>query len=355
MASIDRLSRRFLLYSLLFLSLPNKSWQQLPQVLDAGGNTYQATAALVALPVLPTLYYNCAIMPAICSNVQAWLVNNGQALPREFHIQTGNDKNTDKRRNKSCPGSWSRTHTCPEPIGQPATVFGYGVNLNGNPAPQMLTFGNSLMANNPATVPPTVSPFKNEIEGIGTAESSGLAYTCDEFPPASWIEGGSGVPGAISHANTFCAPQGVSCSSKLWKANRDNYHGIAANPYPTTRSEQNWQAAGHSYLTTFFLGMVVPPATGNVGRFVFDTTSIPPVATPNAVIIHFPLSSKTVTKRGLEHVETGFPILPGLEQKLAGQNGTRTMHHQGVEVRFVAAEQTPPPVLPVLAGNVKTD
>lgn len=171
-----------LLTSLVFLSLAAFQSSQLQQSLDANGNTYLGTPVL-AQPTMPTMYYNCALMPAICNNVQQWLTDNNHVLPRDFHVQTENTKNARSRGDDSCPGDWATTHTCPELIGQPAIVHGYGQNINGNPLYTMVQFGNGLLLNNFVSVPPSYAPFTNEIQGIGQGESSGLAYTCDEFPP----------------------------------------------------------------------------------------------------------------------------------------------------------------------------
>ncbi|PQE32174.1 hypothetical protein CJF32_00009894 [Rutstroemia sp. NJR-2017a WRK4] len=332
-----------LLCSLLFLSLADFESSQLQQGLDPGGLKYLGSPVVVQ-PTLPTLYYNCVLMPAICANVQQWLTANAQALPKDFHIQTGNDRNTAIRRRQSCPNDWSTKHPCPEPLFQPAVVHGYGKFINGNAGRTMVQFGNSLFTDLTAN-PPIVSIFTNEIAGTVAGESSGLGYTCDEFPPASWIEGGTGE---ISSANTFCAPQGVSCSSTLWSMNKNNYKNTG-QPYPLTRSEQNWQAAAHSLLGKYFIKI----NSKAVGKFVFSTTSIAAAATPNAAVIVFPKSTKTITKRGLEHVETGFPDIPVLADKMARLNGSKTLNYRGVEVSFVPAKQTPAPVLPVILENVK--
>ncbi|KZL66354.1 carbohydrate-binding module family 18 protein [Colletotrichum tofieldiae] len=86
-----------------------------------------------------------------------------------------------------------------------------------------------------------------EIEGLRLFDEnsvwrSGRQYSCDEFPAASWIEGGNG-PGGTANApgdqggtegNTYCAtrmmPSGCSIN-----------HG-------RVRSEQDWQGSSHSIL-----------------------------------------------------------------------------------------------------------
>jgi hypothetical protein len=146
--------------------------------------------------------------------------------------------------------------------------------------------------------------------------------------------------------------------------NKDNYKNLGQK-YPKTRSEQNWQAAAHSLLSVrtprqcfrllskLFQKFFLKSDPLAVGKFVFSTTSIALAATPNAAVIVFPKSTKTIRNRGLEHVETGFPDIPVLAQKMARLNGSKTLNYKGVEVSFVPAEQTPAPVLPVILDNVK--
>jgi hypothetical protein len=79
----------------------------------------------------------------------------------------------------------------------------------------------------------------------GATGWSGLKYSCDEFPPASWIEGGIGyaapVPeGQGGRGNTFCAPIAFGCTD-----------GGDAPQFRGTGSEQNWQGRIHGDLSRF--------------------------------------------------------------------------------------------------------
>ena len=56
-------------------------------------------------------------------------------------------------------------------------------------------------------------------------------YSCDEFPLASWIEGGVGVNGQTP-GTTYCAPLAWSCDDES----------------DARGSEQNWQGFVHKYL-----------------------------------------------------------------------------------------------------------
>ena len=163
-----------LLPLLLFFS--QNSFQvnaQFQQTLDAGSNppTYLQSAVVIPNP-LPTLVYNCAIMPAICSNVQAWATAQNLQLPLTLHYDADTGRKS-SRGSTACPDTWSVTHTCPE-TNQPA-VHGYD---RTNPAlPVMVQYGTALLTNE--------VEFVNEIAGATPQDSSGLAYTCDEFPARS--------------------------------------------------------------------------------------------------------------------------------------------------------------------------
>lgn len=64
-------------------------------------------------------------------------------------------------------------------------------------------------------------------------QSSGRIYSCDEFQPASWIEGGVSITGQGGRAGTtYCAPSSWKC--------QPGEDGIG--------SEQNWQGTIHGFL-----------------------------------------------------------------------------------------------------------
>jgi chitinase len=68
---------------------------------------------------------------------------------------------------------------------------------------------------------------------VGQLQSSGRMYSCDEFPPASFIEGGIGLQGQEGlPGTTMCAPIALKC---------DDEHDARG-------SEQNWQGFIHGYL-----------------------------------------------------------------------------------------------------------
>ncbi|KAH7113230.1 hypothetical protein B0J11DRAFT_541761 [Dendryphion nanum] len=267
-----------------------------------------------------TLIYNCALMPAICENVQQWINNDpiSRSLPRDFHMDL-NSRHTSKRREKSCPGTWRLTHPCPELF--PEVVRGWNTTSRTFTSP-----GNSLLPAIPGN--PFTAAFTNEIAAANGVDSSGLAYTCDEFPPASWIEGGSN--GFGNTANTRCAPQGLGCKSNVWAAVKNAYHGIQGRKYPLARSEQDWQSTAHSHLSRYMRKKF------DIMAFEFTTVSVNPGATPNAATIRVPGKTVTVSKRDIEVVETPFIPIP--------------KPYDGVQIIVVDATET----VAFAAGPVKT-
>ncbi|KEY73171.1 hypothetical protein S7711_04137 [Stachybotrys chartarum IBT 7711] len=236
----------------------------LPPFLDTGAfveaqvSTVNGQAVYQATPVqqnphgIPTLVYNCAKLPALCQNVhqrnplqavtQAPPRPNGLgALQGVTHILLHFDRagNAGLRRGTACPsGSWRRTHTCPE-TNQPHTV----------PRGSMLGSGSYPAArynpNNIAAGQPGYNVIANSQQ-----QHSGMMWTCDEFPPASSVEGGAG-------ANTFCAPANARC-------------GGGPNAPPVgggVDSEQNFQGAAHTTLRS----AVFPGSATGVFRFHFRT------------------------------------------------------------------------------------
>lgn len=180
-------------------------------------------------------------MPAICQNVRNW--HNNAALSSwhtqsawagwftydlgasEFTLNRGN-----RRRQENCPDTWKGTilnPRCPEP-NQPRVVPPlYDLNGNGVTAivPQPIPGKTSLSM---------VIADGRDNPTAGQLQSSGRKYTCDEFPPASWIEGGVGIVGTTDAraATTYCAPWAFKCDSET----------------DARGSEQNWQGWIHGFL-----------------------------------------------------------------------------------------------------------
>ncbi|KAK4103745.1 glycoside hydrolase family 55 protein [Parathielavia hyrcaniae] len=173
-----------------------------------------------------TLYYNCHYMTNICQNVNNFMATaRGQNLHPKTSIPAGtytydfdNARNTDDRREAVCPtrkngkpNGWSDTHRCPELVNQQT--------LWRHDGPWWTT------ALEPGTQGNVLQHERNA-KGQITRHSQ-LRYSCDEFPPATWVEGGNGWDGKTP-SNTFCA-------------------GIA---------EQNWQGRAHDALRRLLLDYI---------------------------------------------------------------------------------------------------
>ena len=125
--------------------------------------------------------------------------------------------------------------------------------------------------------------------------------TCDEFPAATFIEGGNG-------ASTLCALQ----SWRIYQgtATSQNTQGKwPLTPGEGKRSEQDWQAQAHVYLRQAFgiqkrknlIGL------GTVYPFSFTTTTIAAQSTSKAWVVVAGPSTTVVTKRGLPPVTIAAP------------------------------------------------
>ncbi|KAK4203018.1 pectate lyase superfamily protein-domain-containing protein [Triangularia verruculosa] len=169
-------------------------------------------------PELVVLEYNCYYMRDICKNADNWMqtVRGSTRVPRNrfaYDFNTGNHRfrNT-KRRTASC-GNFKNRVTCPH------TDQNIVMRHDGPWRYKDLEPGTTI----------------NEIRSDQTSGQripSQVRYTCDEFPPATWIEGGNGSPAPEAYpmvGETRCAA--FRC---------DRTRGVKA--------EQNWQATAHNAL-----------------------------------------------------------------------------------------------------------
>ncbi|KAJ4288855.1 hypothetical protein N0V88_007185 [Collariella sp. IMI 366227] len=164
------------------MKLPTLAILALCQLVGAQVSTVNGVAQFAGTPVqqnphgIPTLIYNCAKLPAICQNVN--------------------------RRNPLTP--------------RPGAGFGA---LQGATHVELHYDTNSARKNGDAGY--------NAIANAAGMHS-GMMWTCDEWPPATAVEGGAG-------ANTICAPQNAACA-----------------PLPAgvggVDSEQNFQSSAHTAL-----------------------------------------------------------------------------------------------------------
>ncbi|KAH7312212.1 hypothetical protein B0I35DRAFT_410973 [Stachybotrys elegans] len=243
----------------------------------AGNTVYWSTPVVTYAP-RPTMIYNCAKMAAICWNLQEFMTDNAAAgygaVPLVFHYDP-EPWRLNERREFSCPssGRWQRTHgvNCGSTPGQPNII---PLNPAGVPLPPV-----AVQPGSNVNWQPSGPHFRNEIPNLLGNGPSGMAFTCEEMPAASWIEGGNGGP-MFTHVN--CAPMSVSCGNIV----AIRALGQRAQPpwvYPEQRSEQNWQATLHGFLATY----ASQRAQGNpvIMQFVLSTESNPQAATAARLIL----------------------------------------------------------------------
>jgi hypothetical protein len=196
-------------------------WDWQP-VQDANGQWTQApfwrrearlTPRRVKIPQTDViLEYNCHKLPAICHNVQNWLndpaksqwnnrwagwftVDFGAGVTQRWPGYGKNPTRANIRRDLQCPkDSWKGTviaPRCPE-ANQEAVVPAW-VDAAGAPitaiVPQDLR--------DPAKLAYLEIMYKQTGNNALTRRRSGRVYSCDEFPAASWVEGGVGTPGYV--------------------------------------------------------------------------------------------------------------------------------------------------------------
>ena len=235
----------------LFFGLAQRALAQLAQTttIDGNGNAIYSpspgasTSAVAAPAFTPTLVYNCAQMPLICENVAAWAIANNNPsgdIPQNliFYFDPDSD-NKDKRRGSSC-GCFSHDDC----VGS-GTSSG---KRNGDKVTDIATSTvtvSTIDAANTAILTAGANPPQgqqrvpdNAIPGRFFGQGVGL--TCDEFPAATFIEGGDG-------AKTICAMQ----SWQVFSGSPNNGKNVGKWPLPPktgVRSEQDFQATCHGFL-----------------------------------------------------------------------------------------------------------
>lgn len=137
-----------------------------------GAAEYSGTAVSVFNP-LPTLMYNCDEMPAICKNVEQYMNTNnlapmGAGWEFHYHNSPGSKGHTKRRGSAVCPSTWAKNRVpqCGTDPTQPNVV-------PGNLPPIVM-----------AKTAAGLGKFNYEIPDT-TGASSGMAFTCDEFPARS--------------------------------------------------------------------------------------------------------------------------------------------------------------------------
>ncbi|KFY31396.1 hypothetical protein V493_01147 [Pseudogymnoascus sp. VKM F-4281 (FW-2241)] len=208
MVSLQQLALFAPLFCLFFPQIAEAQYYQdyLPDTSRPQEFVYQAVPGAALLPVIDVdpyevyLVYNCYYMKDICKNAQNFSLS---ARGRNLHPGSGIGNNMfgydldtgdtippsrqESRRSQSCPDSWKSTHFCPESDQQPV------MRHDG------AWFTTAL---EPLT---TMNNLQNVRDTNGNiVRYSNVRYTCDEFPPATWVEGGSGFNG-VGPSSTRCA------------------------------------------------------------------------------------------------------------------------------------------------------
>ncbi|KAH0200996.1 hypothetical protein KCU99_g5779, partial [Aureobasidium melanogenum] len=222
---------------------PTAGWSEGPKA---------TSTSIEVISPLPTIYYNCYYAGSLCNNVE--LTQTGaHAGTIDMELVYDKDaKRKKKRRYEICPSKWNKNHVCPE-VDQPDV---WTIDPSRNPrsssgetvkTPKKLSTSLqnvAAKAGNKA-LKYLIADYQNGV--TGTLEPSGLMYTCDEFPFASTIQGGTGFKGDSNagltySAATYCAPQSSRCANDLtWQTNWLNENGLLSTwqalPAKTVRSK----------------------------------------------------------------------------------------------------------------------
>ena len=221
--------------------------------INAGGQAEyvagSSTSSVAAPKFTPTLVYNCYYMPLICENVASYaksinLAGQGDlAAPVLFHFDPSTPA-LDSRRARAC--GCFKHDDCDEAKSD-GKSNGIKVTDIAKRAPfntlntQMSQVDEDIILKGPN--PPTgqgrqkFTSLPGRFFGV-----DGVAFSCDEFPAATFIEGGTGIDGNGNKAKTICAMQ----SWQIYKATN------AVGKWPLTgnaqKREQDWQGNAHGLL-----------------------------------------------------------------------------------------------------------
>lgn len=186
-------------------------------------------------PDLVVLEYNCWYMKDICKNADNWYKTprgQARAVPNRFAYDFATGKastwRNQQRRRASC-GGWDSNRNCPH--------SDQGIVMRHDGPWQYKDL-------EPQT---TIAEIKAKRDSQGNKIPSWVRYTCDEFPPATWIEGGSGSTSpeaAPADAQTRCAA--FRCNGRF------SLFGLRIK----VKAEQNWQATAHDVLQRALKGII---------------------------------------------------------------------------------------------------
>ena len=216
----------------------------------AGGST----SSVAAPQSTPTLVYNCYWMPLICENVAdyAKTINPGGngdlGGVQLFHFDPDTSKSSPRRKNTcgcfnhdSCSTAISQGKRSRRLVTDFANDPPFN-NLNQPMSPQNKNL--ILKGSNPSTKKGVLQqrvPLPNvpgRFYGM-----DGVAFSCDEFPAATWIEGGTGDSSNGKPSKTVCAMQSLQIYTDRKGAGKWPFVSGSGE-----RREQDWQASAHGML-----------------------------------------------------------------------------------------------------------
>ncbi|KAK0510954.1 hypothetical protein JMJ35_006506 [Cladonia borealis] len=260
-----------------------------------------ATSSVAAPASTPTLVYNCYYMPLICENVANFAKDinpggGGDLGAMQLFYFDPDQSHKESRRTASC-GCFQHDD-CPlaksngKQAGTLVTQIGNQAPMNGLNTPINAASQQILLAgSNPGVLPNTnnAAPRVPLQTVPGRFFQQGVAFTCDEFPAATFINGGS-------DAKTICALQSWqvfsgSYNSAAPSANKGKWPLVSKSGQ---RREQDWQAQSHVYLRQAF-GIKGSNGLGTVYPFSFTTTTMQ--AATKAYVVKAGPVTKVVNKR----------------------------------------------------------
>ena len=212
-----------------------------------------STSRVAAPASTPTLVYNCYYMPLICENVANFAkdinpAGGGDLGAMQLFYFDPDDYHKESRRRASC-GCFQHDN-CPSTVsngkypGTLVTQIGNQFGMNGLNPPIDLASSQTILAGpNPGVLPNTNSAAPRAALSTipGRFFGQGVAFSCDEFPAATFINGGS-------NAKTICALQSWQIYSGSYDPTKPSMNA-GKWPLPTgQRREQDWQALSHLYL-----------------------------------------------------------------------------------------------------------
>ena len=204
----------------------------------------------VAAPIFtPTLVYNCYYMPLICENVASYAKSINPALNGDlaanvlFHFDPSSDSLT-LRRARACGCFKHDSCDTAKSNGKSAGTKVTDIAKR----PPFDTLNTPMSQGDEDTILKGSNPAANQQRaGLTSVPGrffgvTGVGFSCDEFPAATFIEGGTGINGNGNRAKTICAMQ----SWQIYKA------ANAVGKWPLTgkaqKREQDWQGSAHGLL-----------------------------------------------------------------------------------------------------------